>query len=72
MAQFFIGKHEGNKLLVISIFFLPVLVYFFLWFYRVAKDKKAANFKNTMQMNWLAATCTNLAFLTLLIWRWFE
>jgi 1,4-dihydroxy-2-naphthoate octaprenyltransferase len=72
MAQFFISKHEGNKLLVISIFFLPVLVYFFLWFYRVTKDKSAANFKNTMRMNWLAATCTNLAFLTLLTWRWFE
>jgi hypothetical protein len=25
-----------------------------------------------MKMNWLAATCTNISFLILLIWRWFE
>jgi 1,4-dihydroxy-2-naphthoate polyprenyltransferase len=72
MAQFFIINKEGNKLLVISIFFIPIIVYFMIWFLQVRKDKQAANFKNTMTMNWLAATCTNIAFITLLIWRWFE
>ena len=72
MAQFFINKGEGNKLLVLSIFFVPVLVYFTWWFLRVIKSNSAANFKNAMGMNWLASICTNLAFVTLLIWRWFE
>ncbi|HEV7780237.1 MAG TPA: UbiA family prenyltransferase [Chitinophagaceae bacterium] len=72
MAQFFIYKGEENKLLVLSIFFLPVIVYFSRWFLQVRKDVKAANFKNTMRMNWLAAICTNMAFLILLTWRWFE
>jgi 1,4-dihydroxy-2-naphthoate octaprenyltransferase len=72
MAQFFINKGEGNKLTMISIFFIPILVYFTRWFVQVSKDNKAANFKNTMKMNWLAAACTNSAFIILLIGRWFE
>ncbi|HEV8271317.1 MAG TPA: UbiA family prenyltransferase [Chitinophagaceae bacterium] len=72
MAQFFIGKKQGNQLLMIGIFFIPVIVYFIRWFVLVHKNYQQANFKNTMKMNWLAATCTNISFLILLIWRWFE
>jgi 1,4-dihydroxy-2-naphthoate octaprenyltransferase len=72
MAQFFINKGEENKLLVLSIFFLPVVVYFISWFQKVKKDVKSANFSNAMRMNWLAAICTNLAFIVLLSWRWFD
>ncbi|MEO6613755.1 MAG: UbiA family prenyltransferase [Chitinophagaceae bacterium] len=72
MAQFFINKKEGNKLLIVSIFFLPIIVYFLRWFVQVQKDVAAASFKNTMRMNWLASICTNMAFIILLIWRWFE
>ena len=72
MAQFFISKNHGEQLLVIGIFFIPVIVYFIRWFVLVYRNSKAANFKNTMKMNWLAATCTNISFLILLIWRWFE
>jgi 1,4-dihydroxy-2-naphthoate octaprenyltransferase len=72
MAQFFIQKKETGKLLVVSIFFIPIIVYFLKWFMQVQKDVCEANFKNTMKMNWLAATCTNTAFIILLTWRWFE
>lgn len=72
LAQFFIQKNEGIKLLIVSIFFVPIFVYFIKWFLQVRKDKTTANFKNTMKMNWLAATCTNSAFIVLLIWRCFE
>jgi 1,4-dihydroxy-2-naphthoate octaprenyltransferase len=72
MAQFFIGKKQGEQLLTVGIFFIPVIVYFLRWFVLVRKNNKEANFKNTMRMNWLAATCTNISFLILLIWRWFE
>lgn len=72
MAQFFIDKNEGNKLLLVSIFFVPVIVYFIRWFTAVRKDNKAANFKNTMKMNWIAAICTNTAFIILLTWKYFE
>jgi 1,4-dihydroxy-2-naphthoate octaprenyltransferase len=59
-------------LLLISIFFVPVLVYFIWWFMQVHRNNEAANFKNAMRMNWIAAFCTNLAFISLLIWKWFE
>jgi len=55
-----------------SIFFVPVIVYYIIWFRKVVNDRKAADFKNTMRMNWVAAICTNIAFIILLSWRWFE
>jgi 1,4-dihydroxy-2-naphthoate octaprenyltransferase len=72
MAQYFIAINQINKLWLVSIFFIPVIVYFISWFVRVQKDTAAANFKNTMKMNWLAAVCTNLAFIILLTWKCFE
>jgi 1,4-dihydroxy-2-naphthoate octaprenyltransferase len=72
MAQFFISNKHWDQLLVIGIFFIPVIVYFIRWFILVYRNSKEANFKNTMKMNWLAATCTNISFMILLIWRWFE
>jgi len=72
MAQFFISNKHRDQLLVIGIFFIPVIVFFIRWFVLVYRNTKEANFKNTMKMNWLAATCTNISFLILLIWRWFE
>lgn len=72
MAQFFINYGEWNKLLLVSAFFVPIIIYFIRWFMQVRRNKEAANFKNTMGMNWLAATCTNISFFILLIWKWFE
>lgn len=58
---------EWNRFLLLQIFMLPVLVYFFIWFRKVSKNIKEANFKNTMRMNLLASVCTNIGFITLLI-----
>lgn len=63
----FISNHHAIRFLILLIFLLPVLVYFFVWFGKVVKDKNAANFKNTMRMNMLASVCTNLGFITILI-----
>lgn len=52
---------------LLQVFFVPVLIYFFYWVTKVWKNKAAADFKHTMQMNWLAAGFTNLAFITLFI-----
>ncbi len=72
MAQFFIHKGETVKLLAVGIFFIPVVVYFIRWWMEVRKDAGTADFKHTMKMNWLAASCTNLAFIMLLTWKCFE
>ena len=72
MAQFFINKNESDKLLLVSIFFVPIIVYFIKWFSEVRKNSKAANFKNTMKMNRIAAICTNTSFIILLLWKYIE
>jgi len=72
MAQFFIQQKQVTRLIMTAIFFIPVVVYFIRWFTKVYKNNSEANFRNTMKMNWLAAICTNLSFLLLLIWRYFE
>lgn len=62
------NHHEQlYRFVVLQLFFLPVLILFFRWCFKVWKDPAAANFKHTMQMNWVASTCTSLAFITLLI-----
>jgi 1,4-dihydroxy-2-naphthoate polyprenyltransferase len=69
--QFFLNL-EWARFIILQIFMLPILVYFFVWFRKVLKNKKEANFKNTMRMNLLASVCTNLGFITLLILRLIE
>ena len=58
---------ELGKFFIIQIFFAPVLVYFFWWFYKVYRNESAADFKNTMRMNLLASVCTNAAFIYLFL-----
>jgi 1,4-dihydroxy-2-naphthoate octaprenyltransferase len=72
MAQFFIQNGRTKQLLMIALLFIPVIIYFIQWFVQVNRDHSQANFRNTMRMNWLAAICTNLSFIILLIWNWSE
>lgn len=60
-----------NQFFILQLFFLPVVIYFLYWFYKVWKNPLEAGFKQTMFMNWLASTCTNAAFITLLILKYF-
>ena len=72
LGYHFISSLEAPQFMLLQIFMLPVLVLFFRWAVLVWKDTRNADFKHTMQMNWVAATCTNLAFLILIIWRILE
>jgi 1,4-dihydroxy-2-naphthoate polyprenyltransferase len=72
LAWWFFSNGEQKKFAVLATMMLPILVYFFKWAGLVWKDARTANFTYTMRMNLLASICTNLAFLTLLIWRGFE
>jgi 1,4-dihydroxy-2-naphthoate polyprenyltransferase len=71
IASWYIEKQQLKNLIMIQIFFIPIIVYFSRWFLQVRKDHSAANFKNTMRMNWLASACTNAAFILLLTGRFF-
>jgi 1,4-dihydroxy-2-naphthoate octaprenyltransferase len=72
LAQYFYMVNEQKKLLILATCMLPVLVYFFSWAAKVWLDVRKADFFNTMRMNLIASVCTNLAFFTLLIWKFFE
>lgn len=64
---YFRQRQQLSQFAVLGVFFIPVVVVFIRWAIQVWKDETTADFKHTMQMNWLAGTCTNLAFITLLI-----
>lgn len=59
----------GNTIyfFLLQVFFIPVIVYFIKWMTDVWKDESLADFKHTMRMNVLAGTCTNLAFITIIL-----
>jgi 1,4-dihydroxy-2-naphthoate octaprenyltransferase len=72
LAWWFFTRGQENKFVVLATLMLPILVYFFIWAGKVWKDVHKADFEHAMRMNLLASICTNIAFLTLLIWRGFE
>lgn len=64
----FYNNHELYiPFVVLLIFFFPVIIFFIQWFLKVLKNERFADFKHTMQMNWLASTCTSLAFITIIL-----
>lgn len=46
----------------------PVVVFFLIWFYRVWRNEEVANYRNTMWLNFLSATCLN-GFFFWLFWE---
>jgi 4-hydroxybenzoate polyprenyltransferase len=57
-AGFFIYFTQAD-FMALLLFNFPTLVFFAWWFLKVLKDKKQANFKNTMWLNLLASFCLN-------------
>ena len=52
---------------VFTIALFPAVAYFFYWAMQVFKNIKAANFRNSLLMNIIAAFCTNTGFIILTI-----
>lgn len=67
LFQYYSQANKINMFIVLQLFFIPVIIFFITWLLQVWKNSNAADFKHTMRMNWLASTCTSLAFITLLI-----
>ena len=67
LAAYFYSTLALTNLFIFALSGLPILVYFFWWMLKVRKDKTAANFKNTMQMNVIASVCTNAGFICVLL-----
>lgn len=52
---------------ILQLLFLPVIFLFLRWAVQCWQNKAAANFVNTMRMNIVASTFTNIAFITLIL-----
>ncbi len=60
---YFFTFHTSKIAYAFLLFMLPTVVYFLLWFARVLKDEKHANFGWTMGLNFLSALCLNAFFI---------
>lgn len=67
--NYFNQIHQLTPFYLLQAFFLPIVAYFSYWFYLVLKNSTAANFKNTMRMNLVAALLMNLCFLFLNLFK---
>ncbi len=59
--------YNSPAFLVYLLVMSPVLIYFNLWFLKVLKDERKADFHHTMRLNMLGSVCLNLFFILLLI-----
>ena len=50
---------------ILQMFFLPIIIFFIYWFYKVNSNVSHANFKNAMRMNWISSACMNSCFIIL-------
>jgi 4-hydroxybenzoate polyprenyltransferase len=64
---YFLNYYSLNIALLYPVFMTPTLVYFLLWFLRVLKDEKAANFRSTMNLNKISS----LSFIALFTFLYF-
>jgi hypothetical protein len=64
---YFNSINQLNSFMLIQLFFIPIIIYFSYWFYKVIHNTSEANFRNTMRMNYISAICMNSCFILLLI-----
>jgi 1,4-dihydroxy-2-naphthoate octaprenyltransferase len=69
IAMFLLFREEGQLwLFYLFIACMGPMVWFFIqWMMRVWKNEQHANFKNSLRMNVLAAVCTTVCFLIMII-----
>lgn len=62
---YFENRAQSGQFWLLQLFFLPVMLYFLYWWRKVWRERKNASYRYAMQMNAIAATCTNIGFLVL-------
>jgi 1,4-dihydroxy-2-naphthoate octaprenyltransferase len=67
LYYYFSMKQQQIAVVMFIVIMLPVIVYLSVWFAKVRRNTKNANFEKTMTMNLLTSTCMNLYFLVLIL-----
>ena len=69
-VYFFVTTFSAFYAVVFLITQSPVVVYFFLWFFAVLKDRSNADHKSTMRLNFISSLCLNGFFVYLFLNTW--
>ncbi len=71
LGIYFASNLELDRFFIFQLFLLPVAAYFVYWMIKVYKNPEAANYENTMRMNFIGSLFTNLGFLALILYDLF-
>jgi 1,4-dihydroxy-2-naphthoate octaprenyltransferase len=66
---YFKSRNQLTHFGLLQIFFLPVVVYYLMWWKKVNLDAANASFHYSFRMNLVAAVSTNLAFIVLYLFN---
>lgn len=72
LGLLFYQQNQLDLFIVLLLLLVPVFMYYFFWFYKVSRNNNEANFTNTMRMNLIASVCTNVGFIAILMFHYFE
>lgn len=64
---YFLEFHQLKYALAFFIALAPVLIYFLFWFLKVLKNETYVNYRYTMWLNMISATCLNIFFIYLFL-----
>lgn len=64
---YFNSINQIQSFILLQVCFVPIVIYFAIWFLKVLKNSGEANFKNTMRMNVIASVCMSLCFSILVV-----
>jgi 1,4-dihydroxy-2-naphthoate octaprenyltransferase len=64
---FYFNKINLNHFYLLQLFFIPIVLYFLLWWTQTGKNNANADFHHAMRMNLIAATSMNIAFIIILM-----
>lgn len=67
MYLLFSEQQKQNYFLLYLLYLLPVVLFFLYWMSKVWRNSSAADFKNSLRMNFLSTLCTTAFFVTLII-----
>ena len=67
LAEYFFSTLQSTEFYVLATCMLPVVVYFFIWAFRVWRDPAEANYAHSIRMNVLGSICLNVGFVLVLI-----
>jgi 1,4-dihydroxy-2-naphthoate octaprenyltransferase len=66
MYLLFSGQQKVNYFFLYLFYLLPVVLFFLYWMSKVWRNSSAADFKNSLRMNFLSTLCTTAFFVTLI------